>query len=90
MNSTHVTCVFHVFEENPGALFGSVASYGIGIIGSGIWIHGIWKDAVDPNRTWTIFKIVHSWTKILVSFYFQIYVCMFMLEDLGIKAIDLY
>ena len=63
--------------RNPGALFGSVASYGIGIIGSGIWIHGIWKDAVDPYKTWTIFKIMHSWTKILVSLCFHncMYVC---------------
>ena len=76
MNSTNVTCVVHVFEENSLALVGSVTSYGIGVIGSGIWIHGIWKDAVDPNKTWTIFKIVNSWTKILVSLYVHIYVRM--------------
>ena len=63
MNSTAATCRVEVYKDNIWMPLASSILYGIDVIVSVSWIHTIWKDMMNPQTFWTIFKIFHAWVK---------------------------
>ena len=68
MNISNITYKVDVLAENPWAPIGSLVPYGVGWIVSARWMNHIWKDIVNPSKTWNIFNILHAWIKIMVGF----------------------
>ena len=71
MNSTSTTCQVEVYKDSFWMPIASSISYGIDVIVSAWWFQTIWKDVMNPQTFWTIFKIFHAWIKGLVRILFE-------------------
>ena len=66
MNSTSTTCQVEVYKDSFWMPIASSISYGMDVFVSACWVQTIWKDVMNPQTFWTIFKIFHAWIKGLV------------------------
>ena len=65
-NST-IICEVKPFTEKYWLQLASAISYGIGLVGTGVWIRGSYQEIFNPNKLWTVFNIFKIWIKSLVS-----------------------
>ena len=73
MNSSYsqeystIICEVKPFTEKYLLQIASAISYGIGVIGTGVWIRGSYQEIIKPDKLWTVFNIFKIWIKSLVS-----------------------